>query len=317
MTILISGSLAFDRLAIYPGLFSDNFLEGKLSILNASFLVESVTRAHGGTAGNIAYNLRLLGERPLVISALGDDPDGREYLDRLTQWGLSLEAVHVDPGLPTPGAYIATDAANSQLIFFHPGAMAANSPFDPRGLQGDPESHVAMISPGGLSDMLRLSDAYREMGIPFVFDPGQQIPAFTGEELVSMLRGSAMLITNEYELDLLLGKCGLKTQDLFGLTGTVLTTLGDKGSRILTPSGDQRIAAVPVTNAVNPTGAGDSYRAGLLKGMTMGLDLAKGARLGSTVAAFCVETDGTQGHAFGMEALRERYSHTFREDAPF
>jgi adenosine kinase len=314
MTILTSGSLAFDRLASYPGHFSDHILKDKIEILNVAFLVDSVIRVHGGTAGNIAYNLNLLGERPLVISSVGSDPDGVDYQTRLKEWGLSLEAVNIDKELPTAGAYIATDEANSQLIFFHPGAMNSQSPFQPEKLKGDPKSHLAMISPGCLGDMRRLAKAYRACGIPFIFDPGQQIPAFSGPELMDMLEGSFMLMTNEYELDLLISKCDLTEASIFKHTQNLLTTLGEKGSRLLTPHTDQHIATVPVRSALNPTGAGDAYRAGVLKGLSSGLDLIHSSRLGATVAAFCVEAPGTQDHKFTMTEVKERYKLTFTEE---
>jgi adenosine kinase len=312
MTILVSGSLAFDRLATFPGLFADNILKDKLSILNASFVVDSVTRVHGGTAGNIAYNLYLLGEKPLVISSVGEDPDGADYLVRLKEWALSTEAVRVDQKLPTAGAYIATDSSSNQIIFFHPGAITSGSGFSPKSLPKDPGGrHLAMVSPGGEADMLRLPSEYRSLGIPFILDPGQQTPVFTGKELLSMLEGALMLITNEYELDLLLGRCSLKASDLFKYTETVLTTMGAKGSRILTREKETFIEAVPVKVSVNPTGAGDAYRAGLLKGLTAGLGLEGACRLGASVAAFCVEAPGTQGHSFTVGDIVSRHRGAF------
>jgi adenosine kinase len=316
MTILVSGSLAFDRLAEYSGRYTDSILLDKLSILNVAFLVESVVRVHGGTAGNIAYNLTLLGEKPLVVSSLGGDPDGSDYVERLKGWGLSLEAVNIAQGLPTAGAYIATDSTKNQLTFFNPGAMAEESPFKAAGLEGAPGSHLAIVSPGGLSDMLRLPGEYRRKGVPFIFDPGQQVSAFSREELLGMLEGSSMLMTNEYELDLFLSKCGMKENGLFSYTKTVLTTLGEKGSRLFTASSDQHIAAAPVSSARNPTGAGDAYRAGLLKGMASGLDLLRSCRLGAAVAAFCVEAEGTQEHSFTLSYVKERYKATFSEELP-
>jgi adenosine kinase len=314
MTILTSGSLAFDRLANYPGLFSDHILKDKIEILNVAFLVDSVIRVHGGTAGNIAYNLVLLGEKPLVISSLGNDPDGADYKERLSEWGLSLEAVNMDKMLPTAGAYIATDQANSQLIFFNPGAMKSESPFQPEKLGGEPNSHLAMISPGCLVDMQRLAASYRALNIPFIFDPGQQIPAFSGDELKFMLEGSFMLMTNEYELDLFLAKCNLTEASVFKHTQNLLTTLGEKGSRLLSPQKQLHINAVPVKTALNPTGAGDAYRAGLLKGLNSGFDLIHSSHLGATVAAFCVEAPGTQDHSFTLEELKERYKLSFNEE---
>ena len=317
MSIIVSGSLAFDRLAVFPGLFSDNILADKLSLLNVCFLVDRVDRVHGGTAGNIAYNLHLLGERPLVAASIGDDPDGRDYLARLQEWGLGAEHVGVAPGLSTAGAYIATDRSGNQLLFFHPGAMMAESPFDPGALPGPPESHLAIVSPGGFSDMLRLSARYRELGVRFVCDPGQQTPAFSGKDLIELLDGSVMLMTNEYELEVLKEKTGLSDQDLFRYTSSVVTTLGAKGSRLSTPRGAQHVMAVPIASEGNPTGAGDAYRAGVLAALSHGEAILSACRLGATVASFCVEAEGTQGHHFTPGELMARHFRAFREAPSF
>ncbi|MDR1395744.1 MAG: PfkB family carbohydrate kinase, partial [Deltaproteobacteria bacterium] len=172
MTIICSGSLAFDRLSEFPGRFQDHILTGKLDCLNVCFLVDRVERVHGGTAGNIGYNLCLLREKPLLVSVVGDDPDGRDYLDRLRSWELDLSQVET-ADLPTSGAYIATDRTSNQLSFFHPGAMVRETGFDPRSLPEPPEKLLAIVSPGGMADMKRLCRIYHETGIRFIFDPGQ------------------------------------------------------------------------------------------------------------------------------------------------
>jgi adenosine kinase len=317
MTIIVSGSLAFDRLAVYPGLFSDDILADKLSLLNVCFLVDRVDRVHGGTAGNIAYNLTLLGQKPLVVSSVGDDPDGRDYLERLTEWGLSTAEVGVVPDLATAGAYIATDSSGNQLLFFHPGAMMVKTPFDPATLTDPPEKCVATVSPGGFDDMLRLSERYRELGIPFICDPGQQTTAFDGERLLSLLDGSLLLMTNEYELEVLKQRTGLSDQDLFRHTTAVLTTMGSKGSRLSTPRGSQHVLAVPVSKVGNPTGAGDAYRAGVLAALAHGSDILSACRLGATTASFCVEAEGTQGHAPRASEILARHHRVFRETPAF
>jgi adenosine kinase len=317
MTIILSGSLAFDRLAVFPGLFTDNILADKLSLLNVCFLVDRVDRVHGGTAGNIAYNLHLLGEKPLVVAAVGDDPDGRDYLARLSEWGLSAQEVRLTPGLATAGAYIATDSSGNQLLFFHPGAMMAETPFDPAALAGPVESHMAIVSPGGFGDMLRLAARYRELGMRFICDPGQQTPAFSGDKLIELLDGSTMLMTNEYELEVFKDRTGLSESELFRYTSSVLTTMGSKGSRLSTPRGAQHVMAVPVANVGNPTGAGDAYRAGALAALAHGEDILSACRLGSTVASFCVEAEGTQGHRFTPGEVLARHFRAFRESPAF
>jgi adenosine kinase len=312
MTIICSGSLAFDRLSQFPGLFQDHILADKLGFLNICFLVDRIERAPGGTAGNLAYNLHLLGEKPLVVAPVGRDGDGQEYLERLKSWGLDLTYVlEVNP--PTSGVYIATDKVGNQLSFFHPGAMSQKTDFDPASLSGSPGEHLAIVSPGGMDDMKRLCRLYRELGIRFIFDPGQQVPVFSGPELLDMLDGALMLIVNEYEIELFLKQTGLKMEELFQYSDTVVVTLGSEGSRLETPRGGQHIMPGPAERELDPTGAGDAYRAGLLKALYHREEIISACRLGSTVASFCVEALGTQGHHFSPGEVLARHFRTFRE----
>ncbi|MDR2422473.1 MAG: carbohydrate kinase family protein [Deltaproteobacteria bacterium] len=312
MAIICSGSLAFDRLSQFPGRFRDHILAEKLDFLNICFLVDQVDRAHGGTAGNIAYNLTLLGEKPLLVSAVGRDHDGQDYLDRLKSWDLDLTYVgQCDE--PTSGAYICTDQDGNQLSFFNPGAMSHQTDFDLKALPDPPEKHLAIVSPGGFSDMKKLCRLYREAGVRYIFDPGQQVPVFSGEELLEMLDGSIMMVANDYETGLILAKTGLKLEDLFQYTATVITTLGAEGSLLTTPRGAQRVMPGPVEVAVNPTGAGDAFRAGLLKALYHNEEIITACRLGSIVASFSVEGPGTQGHYFNPGAVLARLFRVFRE----
>ncbi|MDR2141914.1 MAG: carbohydrate kinase family protein [Deltaproteobacteria bacterium] len=312
MSVICSGSLAFDRISYFPGYFKDYIMAENLSFLNLSFLVDRVERAHGGTAGNIVYNLFLLREKPWLVSAVGRDHDGQDYLERLRSWDLDLTQVGISEE-PTSGAYVATDKGNNQLSFFHPGAMLDESPFDPQSLPGPVESHLAIVSPGSLADMRNLCRRYRELGLRFIFDPGQQVPAFSGPELLEMLDGSLTLITNEYEIELFLRRTGTTLDDLFQYTTTVVTTLGSEGSRLITPRGSQHIMPGPAEVVVNPTGAGDAYRAGLLKALAHKEEMITACRLGSTVASFCVEKGGPQEHHFTPGEVMARHFRTFRE----
>ncbi|MDR1314637.1 MAG: carbohydrate kinase family protein [Deltaproteobacteria bacterium] len=315
MTIIVSGSLAFDRLAEYGGMFTDLILPEQLNILNVCFLVDKVERFHGGTAGNIAYNLALLGESPFVVSSVGDDPDGKDYLAKLKEWGLDPSGIKTDPERATAGAYIATDRAERQLIFFNPGAMQGETALGWEDLPKGPSGEVlGIVSPGGFSDMKIMSSMYRDNNAPFIFDPGQQVPAFTGEELLGMLDGASLLVVNEYELKLFLEKMALPADGLFRYAQAVLVTLGEKGSRLDTPRGSQHVLPVRAGSVVNPTGAGDAYRAGLLKGLKSKLPVLSACRLGSAVASFCVEAPGTQEHRFTLDEALDRVRRTFKED---
>ncbi|MDR1041083.1 MAG: carbohydrate kinase family protein [Deltaproteobacteria bacterium] len=315
MTIIVSGSLAFDRLAEFGGMFTDLILPEQLDILNVCFLVNKVERFQGGTAGNIAYNLTLLGEKPFLVSSVGDDPDGLDYLAAIAGWGLDARGVRTDPNLATAGAYIATDRAERQLIFFNPGAMQGDTAVGWDDLPKEPDGTVlGIVSPGGFSAMKTMCSIYKEHNAAFVFDPGQQVPVFSGDELLEMLDGAMMLVVNEYEHELFLERTGLPAEGLFRYTQAVLVTLGEKGSRLDTPKGSQHVLPVHAAKTVNPTGAGDAYRAGLLKGLDAGLPLISACRLGAAVASFCVEAPGTQEHSFTLDQALDRVRRTFKED---
>ncbi len=315
MTLICSGSLAYDRLLSYPGVFADSIIADKLNLLNVCFVADKVKVAYGGTAGNIAYNLALLEERPLIAACVGDDPDGTDYLRHLKDLGLPLEGIRVQPGHTTAGCTIATDRNNNQFTFFHPGAMLIPSGFDPAGLPQPHAQHLAIVSPGGPEEMKTLCAAYRKLGVRFVFDPGQQIPVFSSAELTGMLEGSWIFICNEYEFELFKQTTGLSTEDIFQYAEAVIVTRGAAGSDLLVPGrGTQHIPPVPVRQVVNPTGAGDAYRAGLLKGLARREHLITAGRLGATVAAFCVEADGgPQGQTFSLNEVAARHAATFRE----
>ena len=314
MTIICSGSLAFDRLMSFPGVFADSFIADKLDRINVSYLVEKAARAYGGTAGNIAYNLGLMGEKPLVAASLGDDPDGGDYLRRIESWGFPLTALKVQPGLMTAGCTVVTDRRNNQFTFFYPGAMLASSGFDPADLPPPHDRHLAIISAGGPEEMKSLSAACRRCGARFIFDAGQQLHAFSRDELLDLAEGAFIFICNEYEFELFKKITGLDIDGLFQRVQAVIVTRGEKGSALLVPGrGSQHIAPVPVSRVGDPTGAGDAYRAGLIKGLAQGEALVTACRLGSTVASFCVESAGTQEQTFTLGEVMARHLAAYRE----
>lgn len=307
MQLYISGSLALDRIMNFPGKFADHILPDKIHILNVCFLVDGLNEYFGGTAGNIAYNLALLGEKPLVLGCAGKD--FAPYAERLKGLGLSLDGIRVVESQFTAGAYITTDETDNQITGFNPGAMR-----EPCGYRF-PAKHdgkvMAIISPGNVTDMVELPAYFKKAGIPYIFDPGQQITALTGEQMTSAIDGSFALCTNDYELEMVMKATGLSRPELLKRTGALVTTLGEQGSLIAEGTKETRVAPVKVDKALDPTGAGDAYRAGLLKGLCLGQGLPQAAELGSVCAAFCVASKGTQEHRFGMAEFNASLSARF------
>jgi len=304
MQLYVSGSLALDRIMNFPGKFADHILPEKIHILNVSFMVEGLSEYYGGTAGNIAYNLAMLGEKPLILGCVGKDFS--PYAKRLESLGLPLEGIRVVADQFTAGCYITTDESDNQITGFNPGAMRERCGFQfPAKHQGPV---MAIISPGNVSDMIELPEYFKKAGIPYIFDPGQQITALTGEQMASAIEGSFALCTNDYELEMVMKATGLSRAELLGRTGALVTTLGDQGSLIAQGGGETRVPALKVEKALDPTGAGDAFRAGLLKGLCLGRSLEKAAELGSVCAAYCVEKKGTQEHSFTLGDFNARLS---------
>jgi len=297
MQLYISGSLALDRIMNFPGKFADHILPDKIHILNVCFLVDGMNEYFGGTAGNIAYNLALLGEKPLILGCAGKD--FAAYAARLEALGLSLDGIRRVEDQFTAGAYITTDESDNQITGFNPGAMRERCGY------AFPAKHegkvLAIISPGNVADMVELPEYFKQAGIPYIFDPGQQITALTGEQMTRAITGSLALCTNDYELEMVMKATGLTRAELLKLTGALVTTLGDQGSIIAEGDKETRVAAVKVAKALDPTGAGDAFRAGLLKGLSLGQTLAEAAALGAVCAAWCVERKGTQEHHFTLD----------------
>ncbi len=307
MRILVSGSLAYDRIMTFPGRFADHILPDKIHILNVCFLVNGLQERFGGTAGNIAYNLALLGEAPLILSSAGKDFE--QYEKWLVRYGLPLDGIRRVPEDFTAGAYITTDLSDNQITGFNPAAM--NTPCGYDLSRTDPTDALAIVSPGNLSDMRELPKTYREMGLPFIMDPGQNITAFSGEELSEMITGAFALVTNDYELELVMKATGLDRAALLLRTPRLITTLGEKGCLIQTREGEKAVPAAPAVKTVDPTGAGDAFRAGLIKGLILGQSLPESCALGATCAAYAVEHMGTQEHCFTLEEFQARYDAAF------
>jgi len=295
----------------FPGKFADVILPEKLHILNVSFLIDKLAHKRGGTAGNIAYSLALLDEKPIILASVGQDFS--EYRHFLAGLDLPLHGIREINDEFTAACYLITDCDNNQINGFHPAAM--NHSCRPALPAGAPEDW-AIISPGNLEDMRALPRRCREKGIRYIYDPGQQIPALSGADLLDAVAGSDILVTNDYELEMVCRACGRTRAEIRALTGCLITTLGEKGS-LLNNGDDGQIPAVRPSCVKDPTGAGDAYRAGLMKGLIMGFSIPQAARMGATCASFCVEQNGTQEHAFSMRAFAERHLDAFNERITF
>ncbi len=307
MSVLVSGSLAYDHIMDFPGLFKDHFMPEKLHNINVSFNIESHAEHFGGTGGNIAYTLALLGEKASIIAAVGDDFD--RYKQHLDSAGVDTSRIRIEPKLETAFAYIITDKGDNQIAAFHPGASkeayASDIPIE--------KDTIAIIAPGSLADMREFPEKFRKSGIRFMFDPGQVIPALTGAELINGMTGSHTVFANDYEFSLIELKTGLKIDDVVKLTKNLVITLGAQGSRLITSSGEKRVSAVPASTVSDPTGAGDAYRAGYIKGMILDLSAPQSAQIGSLCATYCVGSVGTQRHNFSLDEFKQKYEIAYGE----
>lgn len=304
MSVYVSGSLAFDRIMDFDGYYKDHILPEKIHALSVSFLVQSVKESFGGTGGNIAYNLALLGVPVKLLSQAGKD--FAEYKRWLEERGVDLTAVHVFESDLTASAYIMTDKTDNQIAAFHPGAMKYRSNL-PENEEFTPETDLAIVSPGNLEDMMDYRRVFSEHGVRVIADPGQQIPRFSKSELEAFLRSPYLVILNDYEYDSCLKKLECSADALLELCRSIIVTKGEVGSVVMTPEGTTQIPVSPPKTVTDPTGAGDAYRAGLMKGILQGWDLVASARLGSVAASFAVEQKGTQVHSFTQEDIEKRY----------
>jgi len=302
MNILVSGSLAYDRIMDFPGRFSDHILPEKIHTLNLSFAVNGLREKFGGTAGNIAYALSLLGEQPTILATIGCDY--ARYFDWLKTNKIDTGSITIIEEEFTAGAYITTDQADNQITVFNPGAMKYQAPYNFDKI--DAKNSIAIVSPGNVDDMTAYLKIYREKGIRFIFDPGQSLPMWEGKALADAIVGAEILITNDYELDLVVNMTGLKIEELLKKTKTIISTRGEQGSRICTPDGEIDVCAIKAKQVNDPTGAGDAYRAGLIKRLIDGKDIKECAIMGSACASFAVENYGTQEYSFTMVEFEER-----------
>ncbi len=307
MKILASGSVAYDRIMPFPGKFADHIMPDKIHILNVCFLVNGLIEKFGGTAGNIAFTLKLLGENPEILATVGKDFGN--YEKWMLKHGISRESIRIIEDDLTASAYITTDKSDNQITGFNPAAMNHSSQYNFDRIS--PEETLAIVSPGNLEDMYNYSREYRGKKVRYIFDPGQNIPVFSGEKMLDMISGSYILIANDYELEMIMKNTGKRKAQLLEYTENIITTLGEQGCSVINGGEDAILPAAKVSRVVDPTGAGDGFRAGLIKGLADGRSVSEAAKVGLTSAAYAVEHHGTQEHYFTPEEFWQRYKDNF------
>ncbi len=295
MSVLICGSMAFDNIMVFEGKFKDHILPDQVHILNVAFLVPELRREFGGCAGNIAYNLRMIAHRPeeepLIMASVGEDADA--YFTRLEGLGLNAKYVSVVPESFTAQAFITTDLDDNQITAFHPGAMNFSQVNHVKDAQ---DVNLGIVSPDGRDGMLQHAGEFTEAGIPFVFDPGQGLPMFSGEELMDFISMADYLTVNDYEGQMLVDKTGHSLDELAKLVQAMVVTKGGDGSHIYTDGSRLEIPAVKADRVIDPTGCGDAFRAGLLFGIANQLDWEETGRLASIMGALKIAERGAQNH---------------------
>ena len=313
VSVLVTGSLAFDHIMRFPGYFKDNILPDKMHMFNVSFVVSSLARQRGGTGGNIAYSLALLGQPPRLFATAGGDAP--PYLDELRALGIDTSMVDVFADDFTASAFIMTDNANNQITGFYPGAMNRAGERSLREVV-DGGTTMAIVSANSLDAVRRYPAECRELGLPFVHDLGMSLPILSDADIVDGLTGCEVLIGNDYEMALIVERTGFDRAELRRRARIIVTTLGEKGSEIDRQGEVHTIPAAPADPMIDPTGAGDAYRSGLVLGLTRGFPLPVAGRIAALAATYAVEYLGTQVHRYTTAEFAERYNRTFPDMPP-
>jgi adenosine kinase len=312
--LVITGSVAFDYLMTFPGHFVEHLIPDQMARLSVSFLVDEMRRVEGGCAANIAYGLALLGERPLLFATAG--PDAAAYRERLQREGVDVTGLRICHDVYTASFFVSTDLDQNQLASFYTGAMARARDLSIADLE-PADCALVVISPNDPQGMARYGAECRAAGIPFLYDPSQQVARLTGEDLAAGLEGAAILICNDYEMGILTSKTGRSAEQIQAQVPVVVVTHGPEGSTISVAEGGgaAQVRKIPAArlekDALDPTGVGDAFRAGLLRGIRSGLSWDVAGRMGSIAAVFGLEAQGPQPPRYGIDEFVSRYERTF------
>lgn len=307
MHALICGSLAYDTIMVFPDHFKKHILPDKIHMLSVSFLVPEMRQDFGGCAGNICYNLKMLGGEPLPMATVGKGFD--RYREHFTGLDIKLDCVRYIEEEFTSQCFITTDLDSNQITAFHPGAMQLSHLNKIPDIELDID--IGIIGPDGRDGMLSHSEGFAERGIPHIFDPGQAMPLFDGDDLKGFIERANWVTLNEYESQLVMDRTGWNEQQIAQRVEALIITHGGRGSSIFTDEGEVKIEAVKPEAIKDPTGCGDAYRAGLLYGISNDIDLETSARLGSLMGALKIAEQGPQNHRFSREEIGERFKQAF------
>lgn len=311
MNILLTGSIAFDYLMTFPGQFKEHILLERLERLSLSFLVDSLVRQRGGIAANIAYTMALLGARPSVMASAGKDFD--EYKEWLEQHGVDTSPIKIYPDLYTASFFVSTDQTNAQIASFYSGAMAKATELSLHNLGSKPD--LAMISANEPSAMDRYIDECTQLGIPFAYDPSQQTVRLEAAPLKHGIKHCEALFVNDYEFELIREKTGLTIEAILENSDYIVITKGEHGASVHIEGQTVDIPAVEPDQIVDPTGVGDAFRAGFMRGYLAGFPLERCGQMGSVAASFCLENQGPQGHHFDLAEFTKRFRQHFDDQA--
>lgn len=306
MSALICGSYAYDNIMVFHDRFKNHILPDKVHMLNVSFLVPDMRREFGGCAGNIAYNLKLLGGEPLPMATVGNDFE--PYAQWLEKCAIPADHIKVIPDAFTGQAFITTDLDDNQITAFHPGAMGfshENKVGDAKGVK------LGIVSPDGRDGMIEHARQFAELDIPFIFDPGQGMPMFDGDDLMRFVEQATWVTVNDYEMQLLQDRTGKSPHELAEHVEALIVTMGGKGSHVYTKQHRLEIPAAKTEQLADPTGCGDAYRAGLLYGLMHGMDWETTGRIASLMGAIKIQHHGTQNHSFERQAFDDRFNEAF------
>ena len=306
MKLIVTGSIAFDYLMSFPGKFTEHILAEHLQRVSLSFLVDSMDKRRGGCAPNIAYTLALLGERPYLVATAGQD--FKEYDEWLQAAGVDTSHVRHVPDKFTASFFCSTDVENNQIASFYIGAMANASELSLRTLQ---QPGLVIISPNDPGAMVQYAEECRTIGVPFIFDPGQQVARLSGDELRDGISGARVVISNDYEFEIIRQKAGLGEDEILGHATALVITRGEHGCSIYEKGGRVDVPAVTPHRIIDPTGVGDAFRGGFMKGMACGRSFQECAQLGAVAATYALEHLGGQSHAYTIKEFSDRYEQDF------
>ena len=302
MSIVVTGSIAFDYLMSFPGKFTEHFLPEHMSRVSLSFLVDSMDKRRGGCAPNIAYTLALLGETPKLMGTAGQDFE--DYRRWLQAAGVDTSLVQEVPGKFTASFFCSTDADGNQIASFYTGAMANAAELSFRTVE---DCRLAIVSPNDPEAMIQYAEECRALGIPYIWDPGQQCARMSGDELREGLVGASLVICNDYEFELIRQKVGFGEDDVLKHAASLVITRGEKGCSVYVGGDRTDVPAVEPMRIIDPTGVGDAFRGGFMKGLVRGSSHVVAARLGAVAAAYALEHLGGQSHAYSWHEFRDRY----------